>query len=199
MEVVVPQGIHSVNGSVVNMGCTSPLVDSDGVTICNMSQSYLLDDCSPTIDTSTSDWASELVTVAKNDLVPGSIYDPHALLTFSFGSDVAVTSVELDLFLCPKWNIVPSYVDVYAGVNKGFILHVASSILQGSKNVMFSPKSCDSLKTVSIPTVMHGKVYDSTWHILFLISSVNEWVHIGEVRLMGSSHPPNIEPTPPGE
>ena len=58
------QGIESVNGSDVNMGCTSPLVDSDGVMVC-MSQSYLVDGCSPVIDASTSDWASQLVTVRK--------------------------------------------------------------------------------------------------------------------------------------
>ena len=30
---VVPQGIESVNGSDVNMGCSSPLVDSGGVMV----------------------------------------------------------------------------------------------------------------------------------------------------------------------
>ena len=45
---VVPQGIDSVNGSSVTMGCTSPLVDSGGVMVCG-SQSYLVDGCSPDI------------------------------------------------------------------------------------------------------------------------------------------------------
>ena len=31
---VVPQGIDSVNGSSVNMGCTSSLVDSGGMMVC---------------------------------------------------------------------------------------------------------------------------------------------------------------------
>ena len=75
MQVVVPQGIKSVNGSSVNMGCTSPLIDSGGVIIC-ASQSYLVP---PAIDTSTSDWASQLVTVRKTqtDEIP---FD-HVLLT----------------------------------------------------------------------------------------------------------------------
>ena len=51
MHVVVPQGIESVNGSSVNMGCTSSLVDSGGVLVCE-SRSYLVDGCSPDIDTS---------------------------------------------------------------------------------------------------------------------------------------------------
>ena len=58
---VVPQGIDSVNGSSVNTGCTSSLVDSGGVLVCE-SRSYLVDGCSPDIDTSTCDWASQLVT-----------------------------------------------------------------------------------------------------------------------------------------
>ena len=64
--LVVPQRIESVNGSDVDMGCTSPLVDSGGVMVCNSNDylpSYLLDSNSPAIDTSTSDWASQLVTV----------------------------------------------------------------------------------------------------------------------------------------
>ena len=38
---VVPEGIESVSGSSETMGCTSPLEDSGGVTVCR-SQSYLL-------------------------------------------------------------------------------------------------------------------------------------------------------------
>ena len=45
---VVPQGLDSVNGSSVNMGCTSSLVDSGGVMVCE-SRSYLVDGCSPDI------------------------------------------------------------------------------------------------------------------------------------------------------
>ena len=65
---VVPQGIESVNGSDVNMGCAS----RDSVVVCRLSgpcdssQSYLSDGNSPAIDTSTSNWASQLVTVRKN-------------------------------------------------------------------------------------------------------------------------------------
>ncbi|CAI8051351.1 hypothetical protein GBAR_LOCUS28126, partial [Geodia barretti] len=44
---VVHQGIESVNGSNVTMGCT-PLVG--GVMVCG-SLSYLFDSCSPDIDT----------------------------------------------------------------------------------------------------------------------------------------------------
>ena len=46
---VVPEGIESVNGYSETMGCTSPLKDSGGVTVCR-SQSYLVEGCSPDID-----------------------------------------------------------------------------------------------------------------------------------------------------
>ena len=78
---VVPEGIESVNGSSETMGCTSPLEDSGGVTVCR-SQSYLVDGCSPDIDTSTSDWASQLVTVRRNER-SDDINFAHALLTLT--------------------------------------------------------------------------------------------------------------------
>ena len=59
---VVPQRIDSVNGSNISMGCTSPLVDSGGVVVCNSTDctsSYLLDGNSPAIDTSSSASDSE--------------------------------------------------------------------------------------------------------------------------------------------
>ena len=64
---VIPQGVESLNGSDINMGCTSPLVDRGDVMVCDNSDSYSFDGCSPTIDTSTSNWASQLVTVRKNE------------------------------------------------------------------------------------------------------------------------------------
>ena len=71
------------------MGCTSALVDSDAMMTCN-SQSYLVDGCSPHIDTSTSDWAFQLVTVRRND---GTAAVPfaHVLLTFGFDTAVSLT------------------------------------------------------------------------------------------------------------
>ena len=108
--MVVPQGIESVNGSAVDMGCICPLVDSGGVMIC-LSQSYVVDDCSPAINTSTSDWASQLVTVRKTqtDEIP---FD-HVLLTFGFDTAVTLTGIELDLFLCPEWGISAPFISAY--------------------------------------------------------------------------------------
>ena len=106
---VVPQGIESVNGSDVNMGCTSPLVDSGGMMVCgnpsDCSTGYLLDGNSPAFDTCTSDWTSQLVTVRKNDGIPGFISFGYVVLIFGFDTAVSLTSIELDLFLCPEWSI----------------------------------------------------------------------------------------------
>ena len=65
---VVPQGIISRNGSSLDMGCSSSIVERDGVMVCDCSsQSYLVDGVSSDINTSTSDWASQLVTVRRNE------------------------------------------------------------------------------------------------------------------------------------
>ena len=94
---VLPEGIEAVNGSSTDMGCTSALVDSGDVMTCN-SQSYLVDSCSPDIDTSTSDWASQLVTVRRNEGT-AAVPIPHVLLTFGFDTAVSLTRIEIDLFL----------------------------------------------------------------------------------------------------
>ena len=207
MEIVVPQGIESVNGSDINMGCTSPLVnDSDGVMVC-MSQSYLVDGCSPAIDTSTSDWASQLVTMIESRKIDGHVYRSHVVLTFGFESIVAVTSVEIDLFYCPEWNIgVPNiHIDLYAGdEDRGLKFHVSSSTFRGSVKISSSQTSCTSLSTVLIP--IQSLTFRSKWHILMPspshspVSNDIDWVHIGEIRFMGSSNPPNTStialPTP---
>ena len=102
VQVVLPEGIESVNGSSVNLGCTSPLVISGGVIICNGSQNYLVDGCSPANNTSTSDWASQLVTVRKNH--SAVFRSDHALLTFGFATAVRLVKIEVDMFLCPHWG-----------------------------------------------------------------------------------------------
>ena len=181
---VVPQGIESVNGSSVNMGCTSQLVDSGGVMICNMSQSYLVDSCSPAIDTSTSDWASQLVTVRKTPQTDEVGFD-HVVLTFGFDTAVTLTGIELDLFLCPEWGIGAQRLSVYADV-KSNLVFTATSL--NFTHYTPSQSSCGSLSTVNISL---GDTLRSipylTWYIL--VSSFTpfiDWVHVGEVRFLGS-------------
>ena len=187
---VVPQGIESVNGSNVNMGCTSPLVDSGGVMVCNSTDcpsSYLLDGNSPAIDTSTSDWASQLVTVKKNDAIPGLIPFDHVALTFGFDTAVSLTSIELDLFLCPEWNIGTLFISVYGDGNRDLDLrNMQSATFLGNSYNQPSQSSCDSLSIVSIP-LQDDDTRSSylTLHIVVEITENDniEWVHVGEVRL----------------
>ena len=190
---VVPRGIESVNGSGVNMGCTSPLVDSGGVMVCNStdcSSSYLLDGNSPAINTSTSDWpwASQLVTVKKNDATHDIPFD-HVVLTFGFDTAVSLASIELDLFLCPEWNIGAPFISVYPDENNSLVFSLPSDVI---RQYTPSQTSCDSLSTIAI-SFEEATTYP-TWHIVvsFNIQPDTEWVHVGEVRLVDHNHIPSM-------
>ena len=182
---VVPQGIQSVNGSDINMGCTSPLVYRSGVMVCNNSESYLVDGCSPAINTSTSSWASQLVTLRKvSD--HAQIHFDNVLLTFDFNTAVLPTTIELDLFLCPEWSIGAPIISVLATNNSDLIFSFSYEILATDHTP--SNSSCDSLSTVSIP-LQRGSSY-LTWYILvrFPRPHLNiQWVHVGEVRFLNGS------------
>ena len=181
---VVPDGVESVSGSDVNMGCTSPLVDRGGVMVCER-MSHLVDGCSPDIDTNTSEWASQLVTVRKR--YTDDITFPHVLLTFVFDIAVSLTGIELDLFFCPEWKIGAPYITVYADEERNLVFSYPPSLPY--ENKFPTQSSCDSLSTVSIPfsSALAGSSYP-TWHILVsqLQRSI-DWVHVGEVTFSGTA------------
>ena len=186
---VVPDGIVSINGSDTNMGCTNPLVDSGGVPVCPSGcfTSYLLDGNSPIIDTSTSDWASQLVTVRKS--FTNDIPFTHVLLTFGFDTAVSLTGIELDLFLCPEWKIGAPLIAVYADEELDLVL--TNPRESGLEFIIYETNqlSCDFLSNVSIPfggSALADSSY-RTWHIL--VSQFGrsiEWVQVGEVRFSGT-------------
>ena len=180
---VVPQGIESVNGSNVNMGCASPLVDRDGVMVCDNTESYLVDGCPLAIDTNTSNWASQLVTVRRN--AANDIIDvDHVVLTFTFSTAVLPTSIELDMFLCPEWNDGAAFIFVYADQNSSLVLDTPLRNFFGSYQVLDSV--CDSLSTVrmSFENRVTNTFYHS-WHILVDFTGLdNEWFHVGDVRFL---------------
>ena len=182
---VIPQGIVSENGSDINMGCDSPLVDRGGVMVCNNSESYLVDGCSPAINTSTSNWASQLVTVRKVSDHDGIHFD-HVLLTFGFDTAVSLTAIELDLFLCPDWNIGAPSIGVITTNNTDLIFSFDKVLVVGYTP---SNSSCDSLSTVSIP--LQGDSSYLTWFILVTFPSTQhgdiQWVYVGDVRFRGSN------------
>ena len=191
---VVPQGTESVNGSSDNMGCTSSLVDSGGVT-CE-SQSYLVDGCSPDIDTNTSDWASQLVTVRRSERTLDNNY-PHVLLTFGFDTAVSLTGIEMDLFLCPDWGIGAPSIAVYLNKDDNLANTNIFTLPFVFANNNSLQSSCDSLSTVNISGDSLVGSYYRTIHILVTLSlhpSI-EWVHVGEVRFIGMDIPTGLQPT----
>ena len=193
---VLPEGIEAVNGSSTDMGCTSALVDSGDVMTCN-SQSYLVDGCSPGIDTSTSDWASQLVTVRRNE----DTFDvpfAHVLLTFGFDTAVSLTGIEMDLFLCPDWGIGAPRIRVYVDEEYDFVFDLS---LPFTPPVQPSQSSCDSLTTVHLSGSTLSVSSYRTFHIIVDLShhSSIEWVHIGEVRFIseGGGPAPTTSTCPP--
>ena len=152
----MPQGIESVNGSNVTMGCAR-LVTSlpGGVTLCGRSGegggviSYLVDGNSPTIDTNTPDWASQLVTVRKNDGYDDIPFD-HVVLTFVFDTAVSLTGIELDLFHCPEWNIGAPVIEVRADNRTSLVFSYANSNFVTGHAPTQSETSCNSLSTVTL-------------------------------------------------
>ena len=186
---VIPGGIQLFNGSDVNMGCTSPLVDRGGVMVCE-SMSHLVDGCSPDIDTSTSDWASQLVTVRGSftDDIPFT----HVLLTFGFDTAVSLTGIELDLFLCPEWKIGAPLITVYADEELDLVFTFPPQSDIDFISYETNQSSCDSLSNVSIPFIgprLTPSTSYHTWHILVerLRESAIDWVHVGEVRFLGTA------------
>ena len=173
------------------MGCTSPLVDSGSVMICDeCSTNLLIDGNSPAIDTSTSDWASQLVTVRKTQT--DEIQFEHVLLTFGFDTAVTLTGIELDLFLCPEWGIGAPFISVYADMESNLIFTGNSLSTLPFQPHTPSQSSCNSLSTVTIITI--GDAFMSkpyfTGHILASsFTPFIDWVHVGEVRFLGTDIP----------
>ena len=183
---VVPQGIESVNGSNINMGCASPLVDRGGVMVCNNSESYLVDGCSPTIDISTSNWASQLVTVRRNK-ANDVINVEHVVLTLYFDKALSPDSIELDLFLCPHWNISALYILIFAYQNS--TLELSSVEDHFIKAHRTEKSSCDSLSTVSIIFDQSNKEFHS-WHILIeFLTPGDIGMYVGEIRFLRNNIP----------
>ena len=187
---MLPEGVESNHGSDINMGCSEPLINSSGVMACNStSQSYLVDGCSPAIDTSTSDWASQLVTVRKTQT--GDFTFDHVLLTFGFDTAVTLTGIELDLFLCPDMNIGARYITVYADKERNIVPTYSLLTNLPFKNDIPEdvPEPCDSLSNIIITfdDVLADSSY-LTWHILFssFTREIN-WVYVGEIRFISDS------------
>ena len=164
---MLPAGIQSINGSSTDMKCSPEGL----VTDC------LFDNNIPHINTSSLTWASGLVTVLKTPAHRDLIFD-HVLLTFAFNDSVAITSIEIHLFLCPEWGIGAPTIGIYADNHSEFKYHENDFLMS------FAPESvtCGCLSNISIP-VQYGEPSYPYWHILISFPPyLNvDWVHLGEV------------------
>ena len=172
------------------MGCASPLVERDGVMVCENSESYLVDGCSPTIDTSTTNWASQLVTVKKT-IANNVITTDHVVLTFVFNTAVFPTSIEMDMFLCPEWNFGALRIYIYANQSRSLVLNSFDTtyyIL--TKEMSRHSSSCDSLTTVRISLRNRDRGYTyHSWHIIMEFKKYSDitWAGVGEIWFLDSS------------
>ena len=143
----------------------------------------------------TSDWASQLVTVRRNE---GTFNLPfaHVLLTFGFDTAVNLTGIEMDLFVCPDWGIGAPRIRVY--VNEEYDLAFRFGLFF-TPAVQPSQSSCDSLTTVHLSGDPLSVSSYQTFHILVDLShhSSIQWVHIGEVRFLSEGGGPVQGTCPP--
>ena len=106
------------------------------------------------------------------------------MLTFSFERAINLNSIELDLFLCPEWNISTPYITVY-GSDMVFRAHAEGMDFLG--NYYPSKPSCECLSTVSLP-IQAGEPSSAIWHIVvsFHLQQHVQWVHVqvGEARFL---------------
>ena len=158
--------------------------------VCNNSESYLVDGCSPAINTSTSNWASQLVTLRKNETNDVIDYD-HVVLTFDFDTAVSPDSIELDLFLCPEWNIGAPGIHVYGYEDSTLVFNPDMGYIVGKA---LRSQSCDSLSTVRIGV---GDRIISSYHSFHIVVDFTheeiEWVHVAEVRFLLSASNDHIQ------
>ena len=170
------------------MGCTSPLVERDGVEVCR-SQSYLVDGCSPDINTSSPDWTFQLVTVKKVQYNNRFLF-AHVLLTLGFETPISVGKIEVNLFLCPEFNIGAPFITVY--LNSKFQYNLLS--IHGlfvNEDVPFSSNS----SCVTTLTMSSDVLFVSPYHMFHFLMTFRgvpsaEWVHLGEIRFLDRSGNP---------
>ena len=120
---------------------------------------------------STSDWASQLVTVRNETTL--NIPFPHVLLTFGFDTAVSLTGIEMDFFNCPDWNISAPSITVY--LNPDYNLTATTNILFSLPFVFAYvnslQSSCDSLSTV---TISGGSFKSGSYHTVCIL--VDLWL-----------------------
>ena len=188
----IPEGTESVNGSRVDGGCKGNVIQH----FCgDDSESFLTDGVNPVINTTDPNWASELVTVRKNNVTWNTPYD-HVVLTFVFEPPVSLKSIRLNLFQCPQWGIGAPNVTVYArnslygGFFDNFYPEVHHTVVLAQLQDVQS--SCNDLVPVTIPLET-----DTQYNIWYIIVSFEpqpdiDWVYMGEVQFFDTPPQPPL-------
>ena len=199
----IPEGTESVNGSRADGGCMGNVTHH----YCgNSRESFLTDGVNQVINTTDPNWASELVTVRKNNVTWNIQYD-HVLLVFVFNSKVSLKSIRLNLFQCPQWGIGAPNIAVYAknsqsGDFVNFYLEKHDTVVLAQLQDVQS--SCNDLVPVTIPLETYTQY--NTWYIVvsFEPQPDIDWVYMGEVQFFDTlpqppplASRPSIKPQPP--
>ena len=153
------------------------------------SQNYLIDGCSPDIDTNTTDWASQLVTVKFTH--NKHLNFPHVLLTFVFDTPISVREIEMDLFFCPNLSIGPPHITIYLinDVQYNLTSYSGPYYFVHKEAPTTSISSCDGLTTYTFTADVLLFSY-RTFHCLMSFNTIKystEWAYIGEVRFLNES------------
>ena len=179
-----------MNGSHVDGGCKGNVIQhycgDDG-------ESFLTDGVNPVINTTDPNWASELVTVRKNN---GNIPFDHVVLTFVFERPVSLKSIRLNLFQCPQWGIGAPNITVYArkshsGDFFNFYPEAHHAVVLAQLQDVQS--SCNDLVPVTIP--LETDTQYNTWYIVvsFEPQPDIDWVYMGEIQFFDT--PPQPPPS----
>ena len=185
-----------MNGSRVNGGCEANTM----MRLCGTGKiSFLTDGIIPVLHTTDPNWASELVTVRKNNSTAAIPYD-HVVLTFVFQKPQLLNSVKLNLFKCPQWGIGAPNITVYGeAIQRIFFFDRSCHSIIPLSQSQDVQSSCDSLVPVTIP-LQTGKQYQMLYIVVsFEPQPAIDWVHVGEVEFFGiPTTPPSTstEPTP---
>ena len=156
-----------------------------------MDTNCLFDGLVPHINTSLHSWASDLVTLMKSPY-DANVNFEHVVLTFEFENPVTVTSIEMDLFLCPEWGIGAPYIGLFADNHSQFVYDGNDFLM------VYRPPAgtCGCLSNISVPVITGEPPYPF-WHILIAFTDAPsmQWVHVGEVVFRDAPNASDTNPT----
>ena len=181
----LPNGLRSVNGSIITGGCQESCVmmPISGTTIngCDCpgttpASGVLIDGDIPSIDTTQrGTWASGLFVVNRNG-------QDSFVIGFELSSDISLRGVEIAFYNCPVQGIGVSSIKIYTSfIFPSFIIGATTSDIP--HDILIND-NCNSLTVASIPVHLEQS---NLYFIEFIFtggSSVNvfNWLYLGEIK-----------------